>query len=164
MKLLKKMSLSQHKTYGFFLKLFTDGVLDLRVSLSKTYGKTSRAAKLADNVWRNVSKLKSHLDDLVCQENPHADNCEVLNIYYGDREWKAFDIVTSVAKIKFPQEPNTELLNILELPLTSSAGLTKDEMFLLLETLDTLDLIMRKYKLTREDIERAVMKKLPPDV
>lgn len=89
MKPIKKLSLAQHKGIGYFLKLTTDIMCHLSVLIRNTYGKNSRIGKQADKASRELSTLKSLLDDEFWQEHQkeiEADRADT-DYYYGYREW-----------------------------------------------------------------------------
>ena len=85
----KGLTLEEHKVVGRELKQFYISIQDIACILEARYGKRSNSARKANEIFKVLNCLRSHLDDLVCEENyplthpiEHDRRLEILECYY----------------------------------------------------------------------------------
>ncbi len=72
----------EHAEVGAELKLIRDELVHLSVTIANRYPKD-----IADNLVEaveNIDRVRSDLDDCVCEENPELEDNILFSCYYGD--------------------------------------------------------------------------------
>ena len=78
----KAMDFKDHVHYGEKLQVGYNDFLSLCTALQAAYGSNDKAFKLAVSISKEISRLKSQLDDKVCSEFPMKSDKEVTCVYY----------------------------------------------------------------------------------
>ncbi len=81
----KNWTLAEHKTAGKSLKIIVNNLLDLHVDLAKVYGKSHKAANLANKAHKAVDALRCELDNVLARETSDGEwkTKRLEKTYYG---------------------------------------------------------------------------------
>lgn len=74
-----KMTLEQHREFGMQVKKFRETLMQQHVACVGK--KSSRESRSVENVWKQLERMRSALDSVVCRD--FWDCEDVVDIYYG---------------------------------------------------------------------------------
>jgi hypothetical protein len=75
-------TLEEHRDTGAKLGMFRNELVSLNVKIGNAYSQS--ISEDLDKATKLIDRVRSSMDDLVCEENPELDNADLLDIYYGD--------------------------------------------------------------------------------
>ena len=72
----------EHERIGKQIFKVRQQIKSMEHKVSGAYGKSSKAAKLAERILQDLGALQSQLNEKLCLENPTSGKLELLACYY----------------------------------------------------------------------------------
>jgi hypothetical protein len=76
------LSFKEHQRIGKQVFKLRQQIKALDQKVTGAYGQSSKPAKLAERILKDLGLLQSELNDKLCRENPNSGNLELLACYY----------------------------------------------------------------------------------
>ena len=71
-----------HRKIGKQILKLRQDLRKLDIKIADAYGKTSKSAKQAEKLLKDLALLQTELNRRLCEENPTSSNLELLACYY----------------------------------------------------------------------------------
>lgn len=97
----ERFAMDDHAQVAEALSSIRQAALDIRQRLWDVYGR--QAGARAMEIVRQIDRLRSELDDRVCEEHPRDDS--VLRVYYGGNESPRLPGAECVCLADLPDDP-----------------------------------------------------------
>ena len=76
------LTFKEHQRIGKQILNLRQDLRKLNLRVAEAYGKTSKSAKQAEKLLKDLALLQTELNNRLCEENPTTGKLELLACYY----------------------------------------------------------------------------------